>query len=113
MTHKRRYLSLTVALLLIAGLQSLLLGESPRLSLKADRGWKFQLGEQQGAEAPAYGDQSWRTVNLPHDWSIESKPSKDNPTGAGGGFFPAGVGWYRKDLSSAHELEGTEGQRGI
>ncbi len=106
MTHKRRYLSLTVALLLIAGLQSLLLGESPRLSLNADRGWKFQLGEQQGAEAPAYGDQSWRTVNLPHDWSIESKPSKDNPTGAGGGFFPAGVGWYRKTFQAPTSWKG-------
>jgi len=33
---------------------------------------------------------------VPHDWSIEGPLSKDNPTGKGGGFLPAGVGWYRK-----------------
>ncbi|MGA8670166.1 MAG: glycoside hydrolase family 2 TIM barrel-domain containing protein [Terracidiphilus sp.] len=62
----------------------------------ADAGWKFFLGDPSGAEAPTFADASWRSVDLPHDWSIESKPDKDNPSGAGGGFFPGGIGWYRK-----------------
>lgn len=41
-----------------------------------------------------------RTVDLPHDWSIEGRPDANNPSGAGGGFFPAGVGWYRKTFSA-------------
>jgi beta-galactosidase len=72
---------------------------APRLEISADSGWKFVLGEPSGAEASSFADSAWRTVNLPHDWSIEGRPEKDNPTGAGGGFFPAGVGWYRKTFS--------------
>ena len=42
----------------------------------------------------------WRTVDLPHDWSIEGEFSKDNPTGQGG-WLPAGVGWYVKEFEYA------------
>jgi len=51
-------------------------------------------------------DASWRVVDLPHDWSIESKPDKDNPSGAGGGFFPGGVGWYRKSFHAPADWKG-------
>lgn len=70
--------------------------ETPRVVLEADAGWKFLLGDPSGAESSSFADSSWRTVDLPHDWSIEGRPEKDNPSGGGGGFFPAGVGWYRK-----------------
>jgi beta-galactosidase len=72
---------------------------APRLELAADSGWKFVLSDPSGAEATSFADCAWRTVDLPHDWSIEGRPEKDNPTGAGEGFFPAGVGWYRKTFS--------------
>ncbi len=78
----------------------------PRLELAADSGWKFLLGDPSGAEAPSFADSAWRTVDLPHDWSIEGRPEKDNLTGAGGGFFPAGVGWYRKAFSAPAEWRG-------
>jgi len=68
----------------------------PRLELAADAGWKFLLGDPAGAEAPIFADNSWRSVDLPHDWSIESKPDKDSPSGGGEGFYPGGIGWYRK-----------------
>lgn len=108
MKLKRKHLRflLATALPFLAGLQPQALGESPRLSLSADRGWKFQLGDAQGAEAPGYSDQSWRIVNLPHDWSIESRPNKDNPSGAGGGFFPTGLGWYRKTFQAPSSWAG-------
>jgi beta-galactosidase len=73
---------------------------APRLELAADSGWKFLRGDPSGAEAPSYDDASWRSVDLPHDWSIEGRPDKDNPTGMGGGYFPAGTGWYRKTFSA-------------
>jgi beta-galactosidase len=69
---------------------------SPRQELAADAGWRFFLGDPGGAEATAFADSSWRTVDLPHDWSIESAPEKGNPAGGGEGYFPAGIGWYRK-----------------
>jgi beta-galactosidase len=45
-------------------------------------------------------------VNLPHDWSIEGKPDRSSPSGAGGGYFPAGVGWYRKTFTAPAGWEG-------
>ena len=79
---------------------------SPRLDYAADSGWKFTLGDPSGAEAPGFSDQSWRTVQLPHDWSIESAPDPKNPSGSGGGFFPNGTGWYRKTFSAAPDWKG-------
>ena len=73
---------------------------APRLELAADSGWKFLLGDPSGAEAPSFTDTAWRNVDLPHDWSIEGRPDSQNPSGAGGGYFPAGVGWYRKTFSA-------------
>lgn len=35
-----------------------------------DSAWKFCAGEIKGAEQPEYNDASWRTVDVPHDWSI-------------------------------------------
>lgn len=80
--------------------------DSPRLELAADSGWRFLLGDPSGAESPSFADSSWRTVDLPHDWSIESKPDKNNPSGAGGGFFPGGTGWYRKAFTAPADWKG-------
>ena len=77
-----------------------------RLELAADSGWKFILGDPSGAEAPSFSDSTWRTVDLPHDWSIESRPDKNNPSGAGGGFFSTGVGWYRKTFRASADWQG-------
>ncbi len=79
---------------------------APRLVLAADANWKFLPGDPAGAEARSFDDVNWRSVDLPHDWSIEGRPAKDNPTGSGGGFFPAGTGWYRKTFSAPAEWKG-------
>ena len=79
---------------------------TPRQEIAADAGWKFFLGDPGGAEAPSFADASWRSVDLPHDWSIESKPDKDNPSGSGGGFFPGGTGWYRKTFRAPADWKG-------
>ena len=63
-----------------------------RQDLAADAGWKFLLGDANGAEGVSFADAAWRTVDLPHDWSIEGKPEKDNASGSGEGFFPGGGG---------------------
>ncbi|HWI93998.1 MAG TPA: beta-galactosidase GalB [Flavisolibacter sp.] len=58
--------------------------------------WKFKLDSVQSYSDAAVNDASWRTLNLPHDWSIEGKFDKNNPAGTGGGALPGGIGWYRK-----------------
>lgn len=69
-----------------------------------DKNWRFAPGDFSGAPAPTFDDSAWRALNLPHDWSIESAPHPDHPAGAGGGFFPGGIGWYRKRIEIPAEL---------
>lgn len=64
-----------------------------------DKGWKFHLGDVSDAQNPAAADKEWRTLNLPHDWSIEGTFSKDNPATPEGGALPGGIGWYRKTFT--------------
>lgn len=80
--------------------------KSPRQQRAADANWKFFLGDPAGAEASSFSDGAWRTVDLPHDWSIEGAPDEKNLTGSGGGYFPAGVGWYRKTFTVPADWKG-------
>ena len=73
-----------------------------------DPGWRFMLGDPRGAEQPNFDDHAWRRLDLPHDWSIEGTPSRDVPGGGRMGYFPAGIGWYRK----AFRLPTSAGGRG-
>ncbi len=73
---------------------------SPRRVLSFDGGWKFLEADAPGAERAGFDDSHWRTLDLPHDWSIAGSFDPGNPTGAAGGFLPSGVGWYRKRFSS-------------
>lgn len=62
-----------------------------------DFGWRFLKGEAPvGSVKPDFDDGKWRIVDLPHDWSIEGIPSKDEPSGGDGGYRPNGKGCYRK-----------------
>ena len=64
-----------------------------------DKGWNFHLGDVVGAEDPLMKDAGWRTLDLPHDWSVEGKFAKENPATPEGGALPGGVGWYRKTFT--------------
>ena len=61
-----------------------------------DEGWLFMLADSVQMSAANYNDGAWRKLDLPHDWAIEGDFSPANPSGAGGGALPGGVGWYRK-----------------
>ncbi|HYX06145.1 MAG TPA: beta galactosidase jelly roll domain-containing protein, partial [Bacteroidales bacterium] len=83
--------------------------KSPRVVQNFDYNWKFQLADSTlDASAPDFNDASWRTLNLPHDWSIEGTFSKDNPAGVGGGALPGGIGWYRKTFKIPASDEGKQ-----
>jgi len=64
-----------------------------------DHAWRFHLGDVAGAQETAFDDAGWRTLDLPHDWSIEGEFSEQNPAGVAGGALPGGVGWYRKTFT--------------
>ncbi|MCX6254760.1 MAG: DUF4982 domain-containing protein [Bacteroidia bacterium] len=74
-----------------------------------DNDWKFMKGSLHGAEDPAFDDLKWRTLDLPHDWSIEDLPnqkegnvagpfSKTTIGGLSTGFTVGGTAWYRKSF---------------
>ncbi|HQV31352.1 MAG TPA: glycoside hydrolase family 2 TIM barrel-domain containing protein [Calditrichia bacterium] len=62
-------------------------------------GWQFAPGDSPAAKSPDFDDSNWRTLDLPHDWSIEGTVNPANPSGNDGGYFPTGVGWYRKTFA--------------
>jgi beta-galactosidase len=86
---------LTAVLLLCLNLEA----QTGRKVISMDNGWKFQLGTVEESIDPAFDDSGWRSLNIPHDWSIEGKFNKYNKTGKGGAYLPAGDGWYRKSFS--------------
>ncbi|MGW1720240.1 glycoside hydrolase family 2 TIM barrel-domain containing protein [Streptomyces sp. NPDC002156] len=79
-------------------------------------GWRFALvdpggitdptGAYENAPDPAYDDSAWRTVAVPHDWSIELTPTTDHGTTSGTGFFPGGLAWYRLTFTLPPALAG-------
>jgi len=67
-----------------------------RTTTNFNNDWKFSLENDADANMINYSDHNWRTLNLPHDWSIEGNFSKDHPTTFNEAALPAGIGWYRK-----------------
>ncbi len=89
--------------------------DSPREHLSLDANWKFHLGDDwpnalhldkagasSGPAAEKFNDNSWRTLNLPHDWAIEL-PFDSHADGSHG-FKPVGPGFPEKQhrLVSPH-----------
>src|SRR5207302_9816933 len=72
-----------------------------RVILDFDPDWKFHLGDVTRGEDVALDDSSWRTLDLPHDWSMEGEFSAWYPVGAGGGVIPGGGVWFRRSLTVA------------
>jgi len=75
-----------------------------------DADWKFHLGDIRGADSAKFDDSKWRTLDLPHDWSIEDLPaiegkkqigpfSEDSPGKGSTGNVMGGIGWYRKTFT--------------
>lgn len=72
-----------------------------------DNGWRFVLADSAQMSKTDYHDTHWRTLNLPHDWAVEGDFLCSNPSGAGGGALPGGIGWYRKTFN----LQKKQGER--
>ncbi len=79
--------------------------------------WKFIRADISGAEKPGFDDSQWRTLNLPHDYSIEDLPAKEGVKqigpfseesrgGASTGHFVGGTAWYRKHFTIKKEDKG-------
>jgi beta-galactosidase len=67
--------------------------------LEFDNNWRFRLDSVHSYNEPGIDDASWRSLDLPHDWSIELPFDSTSPTGTGGGALRGGLGWYRKTFT--------------
>ena len=85
----------TSLLCLLLSLFSVCFSQSKSRQLFTEN-WKFMLDSTNAYQDPAFNDTAWRSLNLPHDWSIELPFDSTSPTGNGGGALRGGVGWYRK-----------------
>lgn len=68
-----------------------------------DDGWRFWRGAGEGLEASGFDDSQWRSIDLPHDWSVEDLPggttgpfNKASRGRTATGYTEGGEGWYRK-----------------
>jgi beta-galactosidase len=111
---------ITFILLLLVSIAYQGNSQTTRHEMLFDDGWKFFLGDIEGAEKPSFNDKSWRDIDLPHDWSIEKLPgqepgkvvgpfSKESPGTTATGYTLGGTGWYRKTftLTSGEQYEKT------
>src|SRR5665647_2604213 len=96
MLKRKTYLITTIFILFVFFATA---QEKARTKIDFDKGWKFKLDSTQQYHEQNINDANWRTLNLPHDWSIEGTFSKDNPATPGGGALPGGIGWYRKTFT--------------
>jgi beta-galactosidase len=78
--------------------------DAPRQYVDLDFDWRFTLGDDPAAIHPSFDDAAWRTVRLPHDWSIEGPFGPQHASGTG--YAPGGVGWYRKHFGLDPKLKG-------
>ena len=64
-----------------------------------DNGWRFKLDSVNEYNGSDVNDANWRTLNLPHDWSIEFPFDSASPSGVSGGALRGGLAWYRKTFT--------------
>ncbi|MEY4918064.1 MAG: hypothetical protein RL616_1977, partial [Verrucomicrobiota bacterium] len=95
-----------------------------REHLSLDANWKFHLGDDwpgalhldkagasTGPASEKFGDNSWRALDLPHDWAIELPFDKNSDTShgfkpVGPGFQKNSIGWYRRTFELSAEDSG-------
>ncbi len=98
--------------------------DSPREHLSLDANWKFHLGDDWpnalrldkagasgGPASEKFGDNAWRSIDLPHDWAIELPFDKNSDTShgykpVGPGFAKNNIGWYRRTFELPKEDDG-------
>lgn len=73
------------------------LGRGPARDMLFNDGWKFSQSDDPNSRHAAFDDARWRSLDLPHDWSIEGE--FDGKWSSATGYLPTGIGWYRKTFT--------------
>lgn len=64
--------------------------------IKFNKNWKFILDDKEYFSRSDIDENLFKALDLPHDWSVDYAPDKNEKTGGGGGYGKSGIGWYRK-----------------
>ena len=86
---KRSFIILNLAILQILTFNVWSAIPESRQRLLIDKNWKFIQSDVKDADKQNFDDSKWRTLNLPHDWSIEGEFKEDAIT-KGPGDRPRG-----------------------
>lgn len=105
-TNHTKHIFLFLLVLVNISLFNIYVGAQARKTISFDADWRFLKGNADNAEKLDFNDSAWKTVNVPHDWSIEGPFDEKNLTGGGGGFLPSGVSWYRKHFTVSEKDKG-------
>ena len=107
----KRHIALIAVLLAVAGMTCAAetsatsvagffpLDGSGRIVYNFNQGWRFHLGDAEGAEAASYNDGAWEVVCVPHTSRLE-------PAEASGCRNYQGVSWYRKHFTLPADMDG-------
>jgi beta-galactosidase len=91
-----------IAVIFLSGCEMFKTEANPRQKVLFDFDWKFHRGNVENAQLIDFDDSVWRTLDLPHDWSIEDIPGTNSPIdsaaigGISTGYYVGGTSWYRK-----------------
>src|SRR5262249_3931949 len=99
----KNYLLLLIGMLLLPGLIKAQGNGKPVLFNSA---WGFHKGDIGPGISGIAAETQWKTVDLPHDWSIEG-PFSDEWASATG-YLPGGIGWYKKTFSGNAAWKGKQ-----
>ena len=69
-------------------------------------GWRFHLGEAQGAEDPSFDDSSWTCLDLPYDYQL-NLPWVETASRARG-FKQQASAWFRKAFEAPSQWQGKQ-----
>jgi beta-galactosidase len=98
MRKLKRYFSLATLLLFSA-----LVWANPMFGHKKliNDNWEFILNN---APELSRVEGKWKTITLPHDWSVKEQLSPNLASCSG--YLPGGIGWYKKNLNIPENLKG-------
>ncbi|MDR7209157.1 sugar-binding domain-containing protein [Flavobacterium piscis] len=97
--HKNILQKITIVLTLSLLVACASKSKNARIVEDFNQNWNFKLGDYPTAIQPDFSTADWRTLQLPHDWSIEGTFDKESKTKQAQAFLPAGKGWYRKTFT--------------
>ncbi|MBZ4043857.1 sugar-binding domain-containing protein [Flavobacterium hibisci] len=97
--HKNVLQKIAIALTILFSAASFAQAKKTRIVEDFNKNWNFKLGDHPQAVNANFSTADWRSLQLPHDWSIEGAFDKDSKTKQAQGFLPAGKGWYRKTFT--------------